>query len=68
MKNLLVTGASGFLGWNICRQAWKDWNIYGTVFSHPVDVEHTNVIKIDLRNYSDLKNLFQKVRPDCSDY
>lgn len=65
MKTLLVTGASGFLGWNICKKASKDWNIYGTVFSHPVDIEHINVIKIDLRNYGDLKNLFREVRPDA---
>jgi len=37
MKKLLVTGASGFLGWNICQMAKNERDIYGTVFSHPID-------------------------------
>ncbi|HLG40801.1 MAG TPA: hypothetical protein VI461_14075 [Chitinophagaceae bacterium] len=37
MKKLLVTGASGFLGWNICRTAKKEWEIFGSIFSRPIE-------------------------------
>ncbi len=37
MKKLLVTGASGFLGWNICQAAKREWDVFGTVFSHPIE-------------------------------
>ena len=35
MRKLFVTGASGFLAWNICQAAKRAWEIFGTVFSHP---------------------------------
>lgn len=37
MKKLLVTDASGFLGWNICQAAKRELEIFGTVFSHPIE-------------------------------
>lgn len=40
IKKLLVTGPSGFLAWNICQTAKKEWDIFGTVFSH-----HTKELK-----------------------
>ena len=36
MKRLLVTNVSGFLSWNICQTAKKEWEIFGTVFSQPL--------------------------------
>jgi dTDP-4-dehydrorhamnose reductase len=65
MKKLLVTGASGFLGWNICRDARKEWSIFGTVFSNPVEIAGVNIIKIDLTDYKAFKILFNKIRPDA---
>jgi dTDP-4-dehydrorhamnose reductase len=65
MKKLLVTGASGFLGWNICRIAQKEWEIYGTVFSHPVESPGTTLLRTDLTNYNELKKVFSEVCPDA---
>ncbi|UCF02278.1 MAG: NAD(P)-dependent oxidoreductase [Deltaproteobacteria bacterium] len=66
MKKLLITGASGFLGWNICRLARDTWHLFGTVYSHQVDIPNVNTIKkIDLTNQSELKGLFEEVRPDA---
>jgi dTDP-4-dehydrorhamnose reductase len=63
MKRLLVTGASGFLGWNICRIAKPDWTLYGTYFSHPIDIPDVTLMKIDVGEYKDLKYLFNQVNP-----
>ena len=65
MKKLLITGANGFLGWNICRLAKGRWHLFGTVYSHPVDIPKVTTIKINLTDHSELKRLFQKVRPDA---
>lgn len=64
MKNLLLTGASGFLGWNICNRLKSRWNIYGVVFSHNIKIPGINIIKTDLKNIWELKKLFKKIKPD----
>lgn len=65
MKKLLVTGASGFLGWNICRHAYKEWEIYGTVFTHPIEIDGTKILQIDLADFRELRRIFNEVRPDA---
>jgi len=65
MKKLLVMGASGFLGWNICQAAKREWEVAGTVFSHAVEIKGVNILRVDLTDYFELKNLFKKVLPDA---
>ena len=65
MKRLLVTGSSGFLGWNICNLVKKEWCIYGTVFSHPVAVDGVNILRIDLTDFKETKKMFSEIRPDA---
>jgi dTDP-4-dehydrorhamnose reductase len=65
MKTLLVTGASGFLGWNICQRAKSNWTIFGTVYSHSAKNSGVALVKIDLTIFNDLKNLFKETRPDA---
>lgn len=65
VKRLIITGASGFLGWNICQEARDNWEIFGTVYSHPIEIEGVKIIRIDLSGYKGLKNLFHEVRPDA---
>ena len=60
-----MTGVSGFLGWNICQAARKEWEIFGTVFSHPVEISGVNILKTDLTDFKKLKNLFQEICPDA---
>jgi dTDP-4-dehydrorhamnose reductase len=65
MKKLLVTGASGFLGWNICNMARDGWEIYGTVCSHPIEIGGIHIVKTDLTDFGELRKLFHEVRPDA---
>jgi dTDP-4-dehydrorhamnose reductase len=65
MKKLLVTGASGFLGWNICNLAKKEWCIYGTVFSHSAAIDLVNIARIDLTDFKEIKKMFREIRPDA---
>lgn len=62
-KKLLLTGASGFLGWNICGQAPEEWEIYGSYFSHPITRPNLCAEKVDLRNFKALKNFLKTINP-----
>jgi dTDP-4-dehydrorhamnose reductase len=63
-KRLLVTGASGFLGWNLCRSAARGRQVFGTVFSHGVKIPGVQILRKDLTDTGDLETLFREVRPD----
>lgn len=63
MRRLLVTGASGFLGWNLCQLAKSEWDVYGTYFSRRVEIPGITLVKVDLNNFQEIKNLFDEIRP-----
>ncbi len=65
MKRLLITGASGFLGWNVCRLAAKQWKVFGVTFSHSVTIPEVSSFNVDLTNIKALKCLLQEVQPDA---
>ncbi|MGA7937173.1 MAG: NAD(P)-dependent oxidoreductase [Kovacikia sp.] len=65
MQKLLITGASGFLGWNLCQVAAADWEVHGTYLSRPLNLPGATPLHVDLRNFQDLKTLFQTVQPDA---
>ena len=65
MERLLVTGASGFLGWNLCQEASARWEVYGTYFNHAVNISGVNLFKVDLREYEQIKTLFAQLKPDA---
>ena len=65
MRKLLVTGASGFLGWNLCQYAQKNWLVFGTYFSHKIKLSNVNLYKIDLRDIQAVSELFQAIEPDA---
>ncbi|MCM0592049.1 MAG: NAD(P)-dependent oxidoreductase [Gloeotrichia echinulata IR180] len=63
MKKLLITGGSGFLGWNLCQTAKQEWEVYGTYFSHKIEIPGIKMLKVDLTDLSQLKRIFNDVRP-----
>jgi dTDP-4-dehydrorhamnose reductase len=65
MNKLLITGVSGFLGWNIYQLAKNQWQVYGTCYSHYNLYSQENIIKIDLTHLTALKNLFKTVDPSA---
>lgn len=64
MKKLLVTGASGFLGWNLCQSAQANWEVYGTYWSQAVQIPGVTLSKTDLRDFATLDQLFKTINPD----
>jgi dTDP-4-dehydrorhamnose reductase len=65
MKKLLVTGASGFLGWNICTVAQSKWNVVGVSLSHDIPIEGILREKCDITDFSALDSLFSRIKPDA---
>ncbi|HAA32995.1 MAG TPA: NAD(P)-dependent oxidoreductase [Cyanobacteria bacterium UBA8553] len=63
MNNLLITGASGFLGWNLCQLAKEKWNVYGTYFSNTVEIPGVTLVKADLKDFQEIKLLFSDIEP-----
>jgi len=63
MKKLLITGASGFLGWNLCKLAKKEWDVYGTYFSHNLEIPGTKLVKLDLTDFTEVKRVFREIQP-----
>lgn len=63
-KKLLLTGASGFLGYHLLRVA-GDWEVYGIAFSKPVQYANSITLVSDLTNYIELGNLFDDISPDA---
>jgi dTDP-4-dehydrorhamnose reductase len=60
---LLVTGASGFLGWHLCRLAAADWSVYGIGCRHRVAVDGATPVQGDLTDSDFLATLFDRIRP-----
>jgi dTDP-4-dehydrorhamnose reductase len=65
MKKLLITGASGFLGWHLCDIAQHDWRVYGTYRSRPITNPNVTPIQADLKDFQALKRLFADIQPDA---
>jgi dTDP-4-dehydrorhamnose reductase len=62
MKKLLITGISGFLGWNICQLA-QEWEVYGTYLSHSLNIPGINTLKVNLTNFPEIKQIFHEIHP-----
>ncbi|MFS0519746.1 SDR family oxidoreductase [Nostoc sp. UIC 10607] len=65
MKKLLITGASGFLGWHLCQLAKSEWDIYGTYLSHHLEIPGIKILKANLTNFQELKRIFNDVKPEA---
>ncbi|MDZ8092277.1 MAG: NAD(P)-dependent oxidoreductase [Nostoc sp. DedQUE05] len=65
MKKLLITGASGFLGWHLCQLAKQEWEIYGTYLSHPLEIPEMKILQANLTNFQELKRIFNDVKPEA---
>jgi dTDP-4-dehydrorhamnose reductase len=64
MKKLLITGASGFLGWHLCQIAQRNWQVYGTYNTHAVSISGVELLQIDLTDHQALRSLVRSLQPD----
>ena len=64
MKKLLITGAAGFLGWNLCRIGRESYEVTGIVHEKITSIEDVSIVPCDLRDFSALKKIFTSINPD----
>lgn len=60
-KRLLITGASGFLGWNVCRAACSRYTVFGVYNTRPCESEGVVPVHGDLRQPSSIDAIFEQI-------
>ena len=65
MHSLLITGASGFLGWYACRLLAQAWQIHGTYYTHPISLGTGTAYSLDLNDDDALQACWNAVKPDA---
>lgn len=64
MKKLMITGSSGFLGWNCCRVAASLYDVAGVYNSRECQVSGVHYLKCDITNCDELCRLFDTIEPE----
>ena len=62
-SKILVTGASGFLGWHLCRAARAKRQVYGLGHRRKIQMPGVTSLTGDLTDYRTLKALMAQVQP-----
>ena len=62
-KRLLITGASGFLGWHLCRLAAAKWSLVGVARRNPAAVSDGTPLVGDLTEAGFFSTLFETIQP-----
>lgn len=62
---LLITGASGFLGWHLCRAAQATWQVEGTYHRHTPSLPGVTLHHLDLTNASLVKPWLESLAPNA---
>ncbi|NEO86554.1 MAG: NAD(P)-dependent oxidoreductase [Spirulina sp. SIO3F2] len=62
---LLITGASGFLGWNLAQAAQADWTVLGTYYRHPVKIPSVELHRLDCTEPGAIARCLNQFQPDA---
>ncbi len=62
-RRILVTGASGFLGWNLLRAPWAGWEWIGSSYRHDPGVNGLEVLRVNLTTPGAISALLDTTRP-----
>ena len=62
-KKLLITGASGFLGWHLCQIAKQEYSVYGTYLSHKIEIPGVETLSANLIEENQLQQIFKEIQP-----
>ena len=66
MKTLLVTGISGFLGWQVTQYKQNNWNIIGIVYNNSISLQGITTIQYDLsQDFNSFKKIVLDIKPNA---
>lgn len=63
MRSLLITGASGFLGWHACRLLSTHWQVLGTYHTQPIDLASATAHPLDLTDEVSIQRCWDAAKP-----
>ena len=61
----MITGASGFLGWNLCHAAQDHWDVYGLSRRSRNQLQGIKYLNADLTLFSEIKQNLLEIRPEA---
>lgn len=61
---ILLTGGSGFLGWNFCKTLRFKHDISAFYFQHELFLEKCKFYKVDIRNREAVFEMVEKIQPE----
>ncbi|MBS1613456.1 MAG: NAD(P)-dependent oxidoreductase [Bacteroidetes bacterium] len=64
-KKLIITGASGFLGYHLLRAAAQQYEVYALYNQKPLHYAQATPLHCDITNYIQLGNYFEDIEPDA---
>lgn len=64
MKKILITGASGFLGWHLCHSLKDQYQLEGLYYRQNFELEGLNWHRFNLLEEKKLPTLIAKIQPD----
>ncbi|MEM8638036.1 MAG: SDR family oxidoreductase [Cyanobacteria bacterium P01_G01_bin.54] len=65
LPRLLITGASGFLGWNLAQIAQRHWQVLGTYHRNPVAIAGVEMQPLDCTQKGAIIQLLNTTQPDA---
>ncbi|WP_373540401.1 NAD(P)-dependent oxidoreductase [Chamaesiphon sp.] len=65
MQKLLVTGASGFLGWHLCQLARSEWEVVGTYDRQQIEISGVEIQQLDLTDRDRVAQEIDRIAPDA---
>jgi dTDP-4-dehydrorhamnose reductase len=66
MKKLLITGASGFLGWYLCEAAHQaGWQVLGVSYQKAIAPVHYQICPLDLTDFVAVREFVTELQPDA---
>lgn len=63
-SQLLITGGSGFLGWNLAKYAVNMYDVYFTYSQHPLKIQGCQEYHLNLQDPVEIEEVVGEIHPD----
>ena len=63
MDKILITGVSGFLGWNLALRLRSTFQVYGTYLDHQIQIPSVETFAFDFANLTQIERLCNAIEP-----
>lgn len=63
-SKLLITGGSGFLGWNLAQYATRSYEVFFTYHQSPISIPACQEYRLDLQDARKIEEVIEDIQPD----